>query len=191
MAVISLVPLDAFVGKPVRGSLIIVDGPHANETFTFPMNPTELEESISVNYQDQAVIGLSHPVDQYVNTAAHSFPAVEFYVDGHAMSSEAGRNLSSYQILEFKRVLQSLTVPCAAARDVPSGAPPRVRFIWPGVVHMLCRVRTVSFRYLKFSQRGEPLVYLARVAFTETRLTRITHERIMTLGSERSESDAS
>jgi hypothetical protein len=56
---------------------------------------------------------------------------------------------------------------------------------------MLCRVRTVSFRYLKFSQRGEPLVYLARVAFTETRLTRITHERIMTLGSERSESDAS
>lgn len=180
-------PMGVATRFPARGSIVLLDpeGQTADREYFFPMNPTELEEAIEVGWNEQRVVGMSHPRLQYTGTGAHKFPAVEFYVSAHALSQETGKNLSANEVLEFKRFLQSLTVPRAGAQDVVGGAPPRVLFIWPRVISLVCVVRSVSFRYNRFSAEGTPLVYTARVAFSEIRDARMTHEQILIEGSRR------
>lgn len=172
------------VGTPVRGFLVDLN---SGLEWGFPMNPTELAESINVNWREQAVVGMSHPIMQYVGTGAHALPSVTFRVDAYQMSRELGRNVTTSDVLGFKRFLQSLTVPPRGAENVTGGSPPRVLFVWPDVVSLTVVVRTAEFRYLKFAREtGAPLVYDARVTFSEVRDERMTSEQLLNEGSMRS-----
>lgn len=162
--------------------------PQGNKTpdeFTFPMNPTELAEQINVNWKPQAPIGMSHPRLQYSSTGSHSLPAVTFLVDAHLIARETRRNPTADEILDFKRFLQALTVPPMQAMDIAGGSPPRVLFIWPQVVNLICVVQQLGFRHLRFAADGTPLRYEARVSFSEIRDVRMTSEDLRIYGSRR------
>ena len=179
--------LDVATSFPARGSLALLDVENTTSLreFTFPMNPTELEESIDVNWVEQRVVGHSHPILQYTGTGPHNLPGVKFYVSAHALSQERNKNLDGDDVLEFKRFLQSLTVPRGNAGDIVGGSPPRVLFIWPNVVSLVCVVRNVRFRHLRFARDGSVLVYVATVTFSEIRDARMTSEEVFFEGSRR------
>lgn len=177
-----MVDLKDAAENPVRGFLVDLN---SAAEFEFPMNPEGLEEVISVNWKKQAVIGLSHPILQYAGTGSHSMPAVEFYVDRYQMSREVGKDVTTKEFLAFKRFLQSLTVPPRGAENVAGGSPPRVLFVWPETVSLVCIVESVSIRMERFAHDGSPVAYRARVAFSEIRDSRITSEDVFDDGSQR------
>jgi len=180
---------------PARGTLTLVDpleGVDQRE-FEFPFNPTELEESINVRWAEKQIVGQSHPTRQYVGTGPHTIPGVQFYVSAFAQASQQeqlNRNLTGppsppRDILLFKRFLQSLTVPRANARTVAGGAPPRVLFIWPKVISLVCTLNDLRIRYLQFATDGSPLIYIATVNFAEIRDVRMVSEDVFFQGSRR------
>ena len=119
------------MATPPRGYLVNLE---SGQEMGFPMNPTQLSEQVQVNWKQQPVIGMSHPILQYLGTSAHGFPSVSFRVDGYHLSREANRSVSPQEILRFKRFCQSLTVPPRGAKDVAGGSPSRILFVWPEVV---------------------------------------------------------
>lgn len=171
-------------GFPARGILVDLN---SGADVDFPMNPTKLEEVIQVNWQEQRVVGMSHPVLQFVGTGAHTFPSVEFLADKYAMSRERNKNITEVEFLFFKRFLQSLTVPPRSAKNVAGGSPPRVLFIWPEVVSMVVVVRSVSIRHERFDIQGRSIRYIAQVTFSEVRDVRMTSEQLFNQGSIRAE----
>ncbi len=168
---------------PARGFLVDLN---SGAEFGFPMNPTRLQESITVNWQDQTVVGMSHPVPHYIGTGAHMLPSVEFLVDRYFMSRQRKRNVDINEFLQFKRFLQSLTVPPRRATNVAGGAPPRVLFVWPDTVSMIVNIRSLSITHERFDFEGRPLRYVATVTFSEVRDARMTSEQLFSEGSMRS-----
>lgn len=173
-------PLD-LSRAPLRGSLVNLS---TGELQTFPLNPTVLEERIQSIYQEVEILGMSHTPLQFKITGATQIP-VEFYVSRIQRAKRTGQAVEDTVILDFKRYLQALTVPVRGAADVIGGAPPRVLFIWPFVITMTCVVRNIVFAYRRFDSLGDPLVYTARVDFTEARDLRITSEQVREVGSVR------
>ncbi len=172
--------LNIAAAYPARGWIIDIN---TGEQHGFPMNPSQLEESIQVNWKKQGVIGMSHPILQYQHTDAHTLPGVEFYVDRHQMSKERGEAVSLFDFLEFKRFLQSLTVPPGQAQNIAGGSPSRVLFFWPDVVSLQCVVGNVSTRTERFAYDGSPMTYTARVGFMEIRDYRMSSEVVLYDGS--------
>ena len=174
--------MNAAKSFPSRGWMVDIN---SGTEFDFPMNPAQLEESINVTWKKQRVVGMSHPIQQYVGTGAHMLPGVEFYVDSFQMAQETGIDIGPYEFLPFKRILQSLTVPPRGAQNVAGGAPSRALFVWPDVISLLVVIENVTFRYERFGQNGSPLAYRARVDFSEIRDTRYTSEEVISVGSRR------
>ncbi|MCK7535249.1 MAG: hypothetical protein MZV63_31810 [Marinilabiliales bacterium] len=103
---------------------------HGRVAWTACFNPTQLAEKVQVNWNRLQVPGLSHQVLQFQGTGNRQFSAVEFYLDKVFAAEQPGDT----DIMEFRRFLR---VPHRAAggdRGVPATAPPRVLFIWPGVL---------------------------------------------------------
>ena len=153
------------------------------ERLAFLLNPTEFSEGVQVNYNRLQVPGLSHQVLQYVSTGNVSLP-MEFYLDKFfAATIETDPDL-----LNFKRFLQALTVPVGGEEDVVGGGPPRVLFVWPGLISLTCVITTLEFKYEQFNRDAEVLVYRARTTFEEIRDARVTSDEIRESGSLRASS---
>jgi hypothetical protein len=128
------------------------------------LNPNVLTEKLQVEWTRLLVPGLSHQVLQFQSTCNRELPGVEFYVDRIFASETAAEPL----VERFRSFLLELTVPTGLAQGVAS-APPRVLFIWPGVITVQCVLRSVEFRYQRFGVDGRALVYTATVGFEEVR----------------------
>ena len=121
-------------------------------------NPTQLSEKLSVNYNRLPVLGLDHQVVQYQGTANRRLDAVEFYWDHFSALSRRGRP----DILAFRTFIGELMVPAVGA-----SAPPRVLFVWPGVLTIEAVVIDAEVQYRQVSADGTVLVYAAMVTFEE------------------------
>lgn len=137
-------------------------------------NPTELSEKIQVNWNRLAVPGLSHQVLQFQSTSNRQLSDIEFYLD-RFYADEVGVD---GDIKEFRAFLRALTVPPRGTDGVASMAPPRVLFIWPGVVTVESVVASVEFHYRQLAADGRVLVYTAGVNFEEILDTRVTSEEL-------------
>lgn len=171
--------------NPVRGFLRSLG--EEPEEFEFPMNPTRLSEQVEVLWRQQQVIGMSHPRMQYTGTGAWKLPGVEFMVNRYRMAEARKRAISIGEFLDFKRFLSSLTVPESGTEDIIGGSPSRVLFVWPSVISLTCVLTNLNITYLKFSIHGEPLIYTARVGFSEIRDIRMTSSELRKIGSQRAE----
>jgi len=170
---------------PVRGHLKNL---HSGESFVFPMNPTTLRERIQVRYQEQNIIGMSHPNMQYLGTGATKLPGVQFYYDARRVAQELGRDtISPRERLNFWRFVQALTVPGFGADDINSGQTPRVLFVWPQVMSLTCVVQDAGCEYREFDMGGAVLVYVVSVSFAEIRDLRMYSEELRIFGSDRGE----
>jgi len=165
---------DGAIARPPRCVLVNVS---TGESIECLFNPTQLTEKLQVNWNRLAVPGLSHQVLQFQSTANRQLSAVEFYLD----RLFAAEQPSNVKILAFRAFLRSLTVPPEGTEDVTGTAPPRVLFIWPEVVTVLCVVASVEFSYKQFAVDGSLLVYSAAVTLEEILDTRVTSEQLRQL----------
>jgi hypothetical protein len=149
------------------------------ESIEAQLNPTELEESLDVDYARQTVPGLSHQPLPFVQTNNTKL-SLELYFD----ASAAGYTLD--QILYARRFLQSLCYPRRGASDVVGGGPPRVLFAWPGIISLTCVITALSFKYTRFNQQGVPVQFTAKVTYEEIRDVRLTSDEVLQSGTQRS-----
>jgi hypothetical protein len=161
--------LEQSVARPPRCVLVNVT---TSESLECLFNPTQLAEKIQVNWNRLQVPGLSHQVLQFQGTGNRQLSSVEFYLDKRFATEQPGDT----DILEFRRFLRALTVPPQGTEGVPATAPPRVLFIWPGVLSIETVVTDVEFQYRQFSIDGGVLVYAATCSFEEILDSRITSE---------------
>ena len=163
--------IELAAGRPPRCVLVNVGTAEAIECL---FNPTQLTEKLSVGWNRLAVPGLSHQVLQFQSTGNRRLDGVEFYLDRFFAAEQPG----SPDIADFRRFLLALTVPPAGTEDVTGTAPPRVLFIWPGVLVMDAVVTDVEFQYRQMALDGRVLVYAASVGFEEILDLRATAETL-------------
>ncbi|HPM53004.1 MAG TPA: hypothetical protein PK282_12295 [Rhodoglobus sp.] len=161
--------IEQAVAKPPRCFLVNVT---TAESLDCLFNPTQLAEKVQVNWNRLQVPGLSHQVLQFQGTGNRQFSAVEFYLDKVFAAEQPGDT----DIMEFRRFLRSLTVPPEGTEGVPATAPPRVLFIWPGVLSVETVLTDVEFQYRQFGADGSVLVYAATCTFEEILDARVTSE---------------
>ena len=161
--------IEQAVAKPPRCFLVNVT---TAESVDCLFNPTQLAEKVQVNWNRLQVPGLSHQVLQFQGTGNRQFSAVEFYLDKVFAAEQPGDT----DIMEFRRFLRSLTVPPEGTEGVPATAPPRVLFIWPGVLSVETVLTDVEFQYRQFGSDGAVLVYAATCTFEEILDARVTSE---------------
>ena len=89
------------------------------------VQPTQLSEKVSVNWNRVTVPGLSHQLLQFQSTGNRQLGSVEFYLD----RLFANQQSDDADILEFRGFLRALAVPPKGAEGVPATAPPRTLFV--------------------------------------------------------------
>ncbi len=142
------------VVDPTRMQLVNLD---TDEAFEVQFNPADLRESVSVNYTRHAVPGLSHQPLQYTGTGNRQIPGVVFWCDAVL---EAERPTDG-GIIDFRRFLMALTVPGEGKTR-----PPRVLFVWPGVLTVEAVVVSIEFAYARIGPEAVQ-AYSATVTFEE------------------------
>ena len=148
-------------------------------TYEFQFNPTEFTETIEVNYARQTVPGLSHEVLQYVNTKNDKFELELFFVADNR--EQLIRNLGA------RRLLSSYAYPREVDPTLIGGGPPRVLFLWPQFISLVCVFTNISFTYQRFSPEGLPLQFIANVTLEEMREVRLLQDDILTSGTRRAD----
>jgi len=155
--------------RPPRCTLVNLT---SGEELVCLANPTELTETIAVNWNRVAVPGLSHQVLQFGSTNNRQLTGVELYFDRFLLAEEP----QAPDLLTFRNFLLALTVPLAAAGGAPPAAPPRMLFVWPQLLTMECVVASVELRYQRFALDGSVLAYTAALELEEILDVRVTSE---------------
>ncbi len=150
-----------------------------NERMEAMFNPDKLEESLSVSYAKQKVLGLSHTRKQFSNTddLVETFQLV--------WTANGGSRAEQASLLEVRRILMSYCYPRLAASLVEGGGPPRILFVWPGWMSLTCVITSLKFSYPKMSKAGPPTIMVVDVIAEEIRDTLLLSEDVVDLGTER------
>lgn len=157
---------------------------------TAQFNPTQFQETVTANYSRSPVLGLSHEILQFVNTANHKFTMELFFNDGITPEIREDR-LGDVGIDELvtidaaKRFFESLLYPAAERGLVSSGAPPRVLVVWPGTLYMTTVLTSLTITNARFNYQGSVVVSTMALQFEEIRDVRITSEEVQSFGSRR------
>lgn len=123
-----------------------------NERFTVQFNPTVLEESLDVRFARIDVPGLSHQRLQYQGTGNKTIP-LELFMSQLGADLRRGRaGEPPYVATTMKNFLESLAYPQGTSESGQQGTP-RILFIWPSMITMVCRVVKISFLHRQFSVR--------------------------------------
>lgn len=150
------------------------------ETWEAPLNPTELDEALKANWEELAVLGLSHKVQQYTGTDPHGF-AFTIRCDAYA----GGQN-RLVENLAFRRFLISLFYSRRGSQDVIGGAPPRFLFIWPSFITLTCNIHSANIKHRLFTDAGQPRLFDAEISIKEIRDVRLYSEDVISEGTLRS-----
>lgn len=138
------------------------------------INPTQLQQAVSVNYARQQVPGMSHQPLQYISTGNRVVGPVQFQMD--RLVAEATQD--SPEILDFQQFIEALTVPAAGTGGPADTRPPRVLIVWPGVMTVEAVVTSADFLFIDFGEDASALAYVANVTFEEALDVRRTSQQL-------------
>jgi hypothetical protein len=141
-------------------------------------NPTELEETLGVNWVRLNSLGLSHEILQYGHTESLKF-SFELYWD--ALDDQ----IAFDKFLQARQFLQSTCYPKRGAQSIREGQAPRVLFVWPNFISLTCVIDRLSFKYKRFNTDGQPTLYTCKVDVMEIRDARLFSEDVLDGGSKR------
>ena len=180
----------AAAGVPRRVSLTNLE---TGEGWFAMFNPTQFTETVSVNWNRQSVLGLSHQPLQYGFTGNHIFSLDLFnraggptsnllnpFTEDAVRDKTPTRNLQD--IAAVKKFLLALAYPIQAT-NVGGGGPPRVLVVWPNHLSLVCIVTGIQFASTRFNKQGHAVEYVATVGFEEIRDKRINSSQIRNLGT--------
>jgi contractile injection system tube protein len=166
---------------PARMYIVDLSRPdQPDNTIDAQFNPTELEETLSVNWGKLAVLGLSHMPLQYQQTDNHGF---SFELAFHAVVDQSAQ---LFTIARARRFLLALGYPTRRSQSVATGAPPRALFFWPQLASITCVLRKVTFKHTLFNQQGDPIMFTAKVTLEEIRDARLYADEVLESGTIRS-----
>jgi hypothetical protein len=137
-------------------------------------NPTQVQEQVQARYQRHPALGLAWEPLHYVGSSNRTYQGVEFYVDRFFAQAQP----SAPDIRDFRAFLRAFMAPPEASAGTPSGAPPRLLFIWPDVAVMEAVVTDLEFQYKQFDTYGDVLVYTATCALEAVALRPVTSESL-------------
>lgn len=146
------------------------------ETKQLAVVPTELTEQVAAEYVRHNVLGLPHRKLHYVGTENHTFENLVFFYVSETV--EERRRMD-----DERRFLLSLLYPRESVDGVARGGPPRLLFLWPGLVSMTCILANVSITHEKFNLIGEPVNSRVTLSFEEIRTTRLTSDDVRQRGT--------
>jgi hypothetical protein len=152
--------------RPPRMSLTNIT---SGETLEAQANPVTLTESVTANWQDETVPGLSHQPSQFSHTSNF---AVSFEL--HYMVSSINAMADAERA---RRFLLSLAYPIGMADEVGSAGPPRVLLVWPHMLSLTCTVRSVQIAHQRFNRRAQSVEFRAQLQVAEIRDRRLTSEQ--------------
>jgi hypothetical protein len=182
---VNTISRDAARDTRVPAKMYIVDLSRPDKedgTLYAQFNPTELEETLSVNWSKLAVLGLSHMPLQYQQTDNHGF---SFELMFHALDDSGKPQL--FAIARARRFLLAL---CYSSRNgaqtISTGAPSRALFFWPNLISLTCVLRKVVFKHSTFNQQLDPTVFTAKVTLEEIRDARLYGDDVYASGTIRS-----
>jgi hypothetical protein len=142
-------------------------------------NPSEIEETLSVNYARLAIMGLSHKPMQYQNTDNLS---LDFTLVFRAFD-DTGNRVNDMK--EMKKFLYSLCYSPRSAGSIIGGAPPRVLFIFPNLASLTCKITQLKYKTLLQALDGSPTMSEAKITIEEIRDTRLFSEDVREYGIQR------
>lgn len=150
-----------------------------DQTLEAQFNPTELQETIGVNYARLVVPGLSHQVMQYVHTENVTYDFELFYdaTDLGIQGVEA--------IIDARNFLYAACHPKALPGRIVGGGAPQILFVWPNMVSLMCVMTKLQFRYTRFNKVLEPTAYTANVTLEEVRASLVSMEDVARFGTQR------
>ena len=166
----------ADVQAPQKVQLVNIE---VDKTLDAQFNPTEFEEQLGVNYSKMTVPGLSHQVIQYTNTENVSY-SLELFFDATDLGIQG-----SARILESRRFLYAACHPLATPGRIVGGGAPRILFIWPDMISLMCVMTKLSFKYTRFNKYLGPTAYTANVTLEEIRSSLVTMEEVLENGTTR------
>ncbi len=185
----------------VRGpeKMIIAKPDDPRRSIEAQFNPTDFTESLVVNYSRQKVPGLSHEVLQYVNTSNLSFNLELFFDARKAVRSSVEGTVTGgaapgapktgpsedevNRILEARRFLHSVAYPRRVPQLVVGGGPPRLLFLWPGIIALTTVLTSLSIALEQFAPSGHPIQFRATVTLEEIRDFRLLTDDVFELGT--------
>jgi hypothetical protein len=149
-------------------------------TIEAQFNPTEIQEEISVNWNELTVLGQSHRPHQYQSTDNHQFTFTMRF---------DGTNLGPLSPAIVGASRNFLLAACYSPRgptNILGAAPPRLLFVWPGLASITTVIHKLKFRHLKMNRRGGPIRFDAEVLLKEIRDVRLHMEDLPIEGTFRS-----
>lgn len=168
---------DSLNFTPERMSLANVA---TGQTLDVQFNPTEFDESLDVNWNRLAILGLSHMPLQYLQTGNQGF---SFELALRAWDKN-GNQMPN--IMSARNFLLSLCYPSRTSQDIKGGAPPRVLFVWPGLVSIISVISRLKAKYTLFNKQGQPVHFSYTVDIEEIRDVRLYSEDVLAQGTQRS-----
>ena len=151
--------------------------------FSAQFNPTELEETISANYNELKVLGMSHAPLQYTGTSNWEG---SFSLGFDALAAYSGQTGEVATVWGARRFLMSLFYSSIEGQGVAGGDPPDVRLFWPTLLAMTVKLRTGKFKHSRFNSRLQSCLFVVDVTVFEARDVRLYSEDVLDSGTMRS-----
>jgi Contractile injection system tube protein len=161
--------------RPERVSITNIE---TGDVLEVQFNPDEVNEKVGAAYNDLAILGLSHKPDQFQNTENL---AINIDLPFDALCVDGGVET----IGRARKFLHHLAYP-VDGQDVRTGGTPRAMFLWPGLYAITGRLRSVDITMKRFNRDMALTYFVAKVALTESRTSRITSAEVLDFGTVRS-----
>jgi len=160
-----------------RPAVMLIVNLVTNQTLDPQFNPTEFEEKLGAAWSKLAVPGLSHQVKQFANTLDVTYDFELFYrvADGGAKELKRVRDARTF--------LYAACHPRAQTSGLNGAGPPRLLFVWPGLISLNCVITQLTFKYTMFNKSGDPIAYNAKVTLEEIRDSLVTMEDVLAGGT--------
>jgi hypothetical protein len=155
------------------------------EVLRFDFNPKQLNATVSANYAKVAALGGTGQRLHFGHTSNFSIP-LTIYMDRHALIArdpDNGEFLADTKMDDVQRYLLSCVFPVGRQNDPIRRAPPRLLFLWPGIMELPVRMISENFSFTKFEHDLKPWIYSVRIVMeSDLSSTRITSDVIRIRG---------
>ncbi len=168
---------DALSVDPDKMSITNID---TGDGFVAQFNPTELREKLAANYNALQIMGLSHKPLQYQGTDNHTF---DFEM---AFRSFAKGSNAVVEVARIRRQILSYFYSKRGAATVIGGAPSRCLFVWPELVSLQARFRSMEATHTMFLKTLGPKHSTYKLTLEAVTDVRIYAEDVLSAGTQRS-----
>lgn len=147
------------------------------EVFQPAFNPQQLAIQVQANYNRAAAIGASGQRMHFGSTNNFTIN-IELYMDHQALLMEnTNESQVAAQMTDVQKFLLSLVFPVGKQNDPIRRAPPKVLFLWPGIIEMPVRVISEAFTFQRLKPNLHPWIYRVPIQMeSDLKGERITSE---------------